>query len=135
MTDRIQYNEPGDWLGPDYAIGLVDEIVATNTIVHLEMMNDSGAYLGIHRDDAYMKVTIYARPTTRTERRQILAKNDDRLRDQLNGLLPNWAGGRHYWSIPWWQRAAAIIRHVREYRSAASAVLCVRIDENDLIPE
>jgi hypothetical protein len=136
-ADRVTLNTAGNWLGPDYALGLVDEIVVSDALVHLEMMDDSSAYLAVYRcgDGEAVSARIHARPTTRAERQQVLAHGDNRLYDHLASLIPQRWGGRSMWSIPWWRRPAAAVRDWRWARRAAGAVLEVRVEDCDLIGE
>ena len=130
VPDRVTYNEPGDWMGPDYALGLVDEIVVSDAVVHLEMLTDSSAYLLVQGRRRYVFARIRARPATRAERRQILAHSDDRLRDHLQALLPG-PGLHMIWSVPWYRRPAAAVRAWWDARRAAGAVLCVDVEEDE----
>lgn len=131
MTDdRVLYNEPGNWLGADYAVGLVDEIVLSNATVHFEMTTDNSGYLHIRNDKRELFARVNARPTNREERRQVLARSDDRLRDHLRAVLP---GSRSIWGIPVWRRPGAAVREWWEYRRYAGAVLCVTVDEDEEI--
>lgn len=64
MTDRVAYNEPGDWTGPDYALGLVDEIVLSDAAVHFEMSTGSSGYLHVRNGHR----AVFARVTARRHR-------------------------------------------------------------------
>ena len=130
VPDRVTFNEPGDWLGPGFALGLVDEIVISDAAVHLEMLTDTYAYLRVQGRRRDVSAQIRARPTTRAERRQVLAHTDDRLRDHLQALLPD-PGLHMIWSVPWYRRPAAAVRAWWAARRAAGAVLCVDVEEDD----
>lgn len=125
--DRVTFNEPDNWIGPAYALGHVDEIVLSDAFVHLEMLTDDAAYLGVRNGEREVMATLCARPTTRAERRAVLAHSNDRLRDHLAALLP-WSGS--IWSIPVWRRPASALRQWWTARNAARAVLLVRVDED-----
>lgn len=126
-ADRVTYNEPDNWLGPDHAIGQVDEIVLSDATVHLEMLSDSSAYLHVVNDHREVFTRLYARRATWRERRQTLAGNDDRLRDHLRAALPN---PHTIWSIPLWRRPWAAVTGWWELRQQAGAILCVNVDED-----
>jgi hypothetical protein len=131
--DRVTFNEPGDWSGPDYALGLVDEIVLSNAVVHFEMLDDGCAYMIVRNGEREVLARFVARRTTRRERWQILAHSQDRLRDHARSLLPaRWS--RTWWSVPAWRRPAAVVREALVARRYAGAVLCVRVEE-DTRPE
>lgn len=130
-SDRVTFNEPGDWLGADYAIGLVDEVVVHDALAHFEMTTDTAAYLMVSGARRDVFVRIHARPTTRAERRQILACNDERLRDHLARLIPRALGGRTWWSIPVHRRPAAVVRGWRDDVRTARAVLIADVEEDE----
>ena len=123
--DRVTYNQPDDWLGPDYAIGLVDEIVISDAAAHFEMTTANSGYLSVQSPSREVFARIYARPTTRRERRQILARDGDRLRDQLAACTP-W--GRSRWIGPVWGRPVSAVREWWSARQGCRAVLCVRTE-------
>jgi len=85
--DRVTYNQPGNWLGPDYALDAIDEVVIHDAVVHFEMSSDTSGYLTVHSPSRYVFLRFHARPTTRTERRQILTTNQERLRDHVAALI------------------------------------------------
>jgi hypothetical protein len=93
--DRVQLNTPETWTGPNYALDMVDEIVVTGGLTHFEMSDDSSGYLAIYRDGKTLFCRVYARPTTKEERREIREAGD----------LP------------------------------PMAVLCVEVEENELVPD
>lgn len=128
--DRVTYNEPDNWLGPDYALGMVDEVVVHDALVHFEMLSDTSGYLMAQGTHRYVFVRFHARPTTRAERRQILASTDGRLRDHLCGLIPKALGGRSLWIIPAHRRPAAVLRDWWSDRRAAGAVLYADVEED-----
>lgn len=132
--DRITYNEPGDWLGADYALGMVDEVVVHDALVHFEMSTDTSAYLIAQSPTRDVFVRFHARPTTRAERRQILASSQETLRDHLAALVPRWLGGRSYWSISWWRRPDAAVREWWGDRRAAGAVLYADCEQDEERP-
>lgn len=122
-TDRVTYDEPSN---------LADEIVVYDAIAHLEMTNGSAAYLHVQSPRRDVFARIYARPTTRQERRQILAKDGDRLRDHLRSVVPllHRRNMRTIWSVPMWRRPWSAVQSWLEMRQQAGAVLCVRIEED-----
>jgi hypothetical protein len=128
--DRVTYNEPGDWLGADYALGLVDEIVLSDTTVHFEMSTEASGYLHMWNDRRQVFARVTARPTTREERRQILARSNDRLRDHLRSVVP--ALHRKnlitIWAVPLWKRPASAVSSWWDARRYASVALCVDIE-------
>lgn len=127
IGDRVLYDEPGS----GSALGTVDELVLTEASAHFEMSTESSAYLSTRNDKRDVFLRLHARPTTWAERRQILARNEERLRDHLAALIPRRVGGRSWWSMPWWQRPAAVIREWRACVHMAKAVLIAdcEIDE------
>jgi hypothetical protein len=129
--DRVTFNDEDQWLGPAYALGTVDELVLSEASAHFEMSSESSAYLSVTNGERDIFVRLYARPTTRAERRQILVHGGERLRDHLAALIPHQVGGRSWWSMPWWQRPAAVVREWRACVHTAKAVLIVtcEIDE------
>lgn len=126
--DRVTYNEPDNWSGPGYALGKVDEVVVYDAIVHFEMSSDTSGYLSIQSPRREVFVRFHARPTTRTERRQILATSQDRLLDHLNGLIPARFGGRTHWIIPAHGRPSAAVKGWWRARRAAGAVFYAEIE-------
>lgn len=128
--DRVTYNEQGDWLGADYALGLVDEIVLSDATVHFEMSTENSGYLHVWSDRREVFARITARPATRQERRQILARSGDRLRDHLRSVLPalHRRNMRTIWSVPVWRRPASAVQSWWEARRYASVVLCVDVE-------
>jgi hypothetical protein len=127
VQDRVTYNEPDDYLGPALFLGSVDEIVLTGASVHIESLGDSCAYLCMRAGNREIEGRIRAVPTTRRQRRAMLAHTDDRLHQRLRTLLP-WPAGRVIWSIPPWQRPAAAWREWREACRQAHAALLIDID-------
>lgn len=127
--DRVTYNKPDDWLGPEFALGAVDEIVLTSADLHLEMLDDATAYLSVRAPHWQVEGRVCARPTTRAERRQVLKHGDDRLRDHLWSLLP-WSSTT--WFVPVWRRPTSALRTWWAARTAARAVLDVRVEDDDL---
>lgn len=128
--DRITYNEIDDWTGPQYALGMVDEIVLSNSLIHFEMTTDTSGYLLVQGARRYVFVRLTARPATRVERRQILASNQERLRDHLAGLVPRVLGGRTRWILPWHRRPAAAVCGWWRDRRAAGAVFYAAVEED-----
>jgi hypothetical protein len=114
-VDRVLFNEPGNWLGPDFAVGLVDEVVASNATVRLEILGDHAAYMSVFSDRVNLSLNVFARPSTWRERRQILACDNDRLWDHVRSLNPWW---RRPWSAvsTWWGavRAARAVLLVKK---------------------
>jgi hypothetical protein len=128
-VDRIDVNEPGDWTGPDSLLGAVDELVATDATVHLEAMSTNAAFLAVYKGDEELRVWVRARPTTRAERRAILAHGDERFRDHIAALLPRALGGRSIWWVPWWKRPVSVWRSWREAVDQARVVLDMREEQ------
>lgn len=128
--DRVIYNEPGEWLGPDYAVGLVDEIVVSDATAHFEMTTDNSGYLNVWSPRREVFLRFRARPTTRQERRQILVHSGDRLRDHLHSVLPvlHRRKLRTIWFVPWWNRPTAAVRDWWDAWRGARAVLCVEVE-------
>jgi hypothetical protein len=128
--DRVTFNDPNNWSGADYALDAVDEVVIHNATVHFEMTSDTSGYLTVHSPSRYVFLRFHARPTTRTERRQILTTNQERLRDHLAALIPNCFGGRTYWSAPWYRRPTSTVRSWRADRHMAGAVFYAVVEED-----
>jgi hypothetical protein len=122
-ADRIDCYEPGD--DPDWATDLVDDMVLNDVTVHVEMSTHASGYLHAWRPGRDVFLRLRARPTTRAERRQILARYDDRLRDHLRGVLP-WSGS--IWSVPVWRRPWAAVSEWLDARAGARAVLCIEVE-------
>ncbi len=129
--DRVTYNEPDNWAGADYALGMVDEVVVHDALVHFEMSSDTSAYLIARSRTRDVFIRFHVRPTTRAERRQILVSSQATLRDHLAALIPTWLGGRTYWSVPWWRRPGAAVREWWEDRRAAGAVLYADCEQDE----
>lgn len=130
--DRIEYNEPRNWHGADFALGLVDEIVLSDVTVHFEMSTEASGYLHMWNDRRQVFARVTARPTTRAQRRQILARSNDRLRDHLRSVVP--ALHRKnlitIWAVPLWKRPASAVSSWRDARRYASVVLCVDVEDD-----
>ncbi|MGD9749726.1 MAG: hypothetical protein AB7W59_01905 [Acidimicrobiia bacterium] len=127
--DRVTINTPSTWLGADYALGLVDEIVLHDATAHFEMSTESSGYLHVWSDRHRVFARVTARRASRTERRQILAADGDRLRDYLAAVLPWTRVGRAtIWSVPPWRRPAAAVLGWWEAREAAAALLIVSVE-------
>jgi hypothetical protein len=123
-VDRVLFNEPGNWLGPDFAVGLVDEVVASNATVRLEMLGDHAAYMSVVSDRVNLSLNVFARPSTWRERRQILACDNDRLWDHVRSLNP-WSDV-NVWFVPWWRRPWSAVSAWWGAVRAARAVLLVK---------
>jgi hypothetical protein len=74
--DRVDVYTPETWTGPDYALGMVDEIVGHNAVAHFEMSSESDGYLHIQSPRREVFARIYARPTTEAEQQQMAARGD-----------------------------------------------------------
>ena len=127
--DRVTINTPATWAGPDYALGLVDEIVMHDATAHFEMSTESSGYLHIWSEHHRVFARVNARRASRAERRQILAAADERLRDYLAAVLPWTRQGRAtIWSVPPWRRPAAAVRGWWEASRGASVLLVVDVE-------
>ena len=122
-TDRVLFNEPDSWAGALYAVGLVDEVVASNATVRLEMLGDHAAYVSVVSDRVALSLDVCARPSTWRERRQILACDNDRLWDHVRSLNP-WSDV-NVWGVPWWRRPWSAVSAWWGAVRAARAVLLV----------
>jgi hypothetical protein len=128
-VDRVTVNEPDNWTGPDSLLGAVDEIVRTDATVHLEAMSTNAAFLAVYKGDEELRVWVRARPTTRAERRAILAYSEERFRDHVAALVPQALGGRSIWLVPWWKRPAGVWQSWREAVRQARVVLDMREEQ------
>jgi hypothetical protein len=135
MTDRVLLNTPDDWLGPDLELGAVDEIVLSDSVVHIESLSSAGAFISIrHRSGLEFRGHIHAQPTTWRQRRDVLRSDQDRLVDHLRSLLPRrWS--HTWWAIPVRARPLAAWRSWREAAWQARAVLLITVDEDSDIDE
>jgi hypothetical protein len=128
LSDRVLLNERDNWTGPDYAVGLVDEIVVSDAVTHFEMLNDATAYMTVSRPDRHLHIRLAAVRNTRAERADILRRDETRLVDHLSWLNP-W-NGRFFWSLPMWRRPWAVVRSWWVDREAASVSLRVTLAED-----
>lgn len=131
--DRVTLNDIENWSGADYALGLVDEVVVSDALVHFEMFSDTSAYLTARNCDREVFLRFHSRPTTRSERRQILASSQETLRDHLAELIPRRLGGRTWWSLPWYRRPDHTVRSWWAARAAAGAALTVDCEYDEEI--
>lgn len=133
MSDqRITINQSGD--GPGWARDAIDEIVLCDSTLHFEMLSNCFAYLHVVTPTGELQANLYARPTTRAERRDILRCHGDRLVDHLSMLNPaRWRFGHpRYvgWAVPIHRRPAATVAGWWEARRYAGAVLAVVVSED-----
>jgi hypothetical protein len=123
--DRISYDTPATFTGPDALMDTVDEIVLNRATVHIEMSTDDSAYFHLRRDGREIRGHLTAVPLSRADRRQVRK----RRRETAGDLVRDLASGRMRVLGPWWRMPLAA---VDAWRDTPSVVLLITVEDDEL---
>jgi hypothetical protein len=123
--DRISYNTPTTFTGPDVLMDTVDEIVLHRATVHIEMLGDDHAYFHFTRDGQEVRGHLTAAPLSRADRRQIRR----RRRETAGDLVRDLATGRMKILGPWWRIPLVVIG---AWRDTPSVALLITVEDDEL---
>jgi hypothetical protein len=126
--DRISYNTPATFTGPDSLMDTVDEIVLHGATVHIEMLADDSAYFHLRRPDGEVRGHLTAVPLSRADRRQIRK----RRRETAGDLVRDLATGRMKILGPWWRIPLVVIGAWRHDTPSVALLITVEDDELDI---
>jgi hypothetical protein len=123
--DRISYNTPTTFTGPDSLMDTVDEIVLHRATVHIEMLDDEHAYFHLRRDGQEVRGHLAAARLSRADRRQARKHRRGRLGDLVRDL----ATGRMQILGPWWRIPLVVIGAWRHDTPSVALLITVEDDE------
>jgi hypothetical protein len=126
--DRISYNTPATFTGPDALMDTVDEIVLHRAMVHIEMLGDDHAYFHLRRPDGEVRGHLTAVPLSRADRRQVRR----RRRETVGDLVRDLATGRMQVLCPWWRIPLVVIGAWRHDTPSVALLITVEDDELDI---
>jgi hypothetical protein len=126
--DRISYNTPATFTGPDTLMDTVDEIVLHDATVHIEMLGDDHAYFHLTRDGRDVRGHLTAVPLSRADRRQVRR----RRRETAGDLVRDLATGRMRVLGPWWRTPLVVIGAWRHDTPSVALLITVEDDELDI---
>jgi hypothetical protein len=123
--DRISYNTPTTFTGPDSLMDTVDEIVLAGATVHIEMLDDAHAYFHLRRRDGEVRGHLTAVPLSRADRRQIRKHR----RETAGDLVRDLTTGRMQVLGPWWRIPLVVIGAWRHDTPSVALLITVEDDE------
>jgi hypothetical protein len=123
--DRISYNTPATFTGPDALMDTVDEIVLAGCTVHIEMLDDAHAYFHLTRDGLQVRGHLTAVPLSRADRRQVRRPR----RETAGDLVRDLATGRMQILGPWWRIPLVMIG---AWRDTPSVALLITVEDDEL---